>query len=605
MKKINKILWIVKTAIKNCFWYILINIIILVISTIFTLLINLINKDIVNELTANISTGYISNLFIGLIITYMILYFLNMANGFLVTFGYNFYRLNVDLLFHKIFMWKSYDTLQEYFLKHDFMEKYSFVSGNTSKISSYLNSIMKFIFSNVGTIIGSMAIFAIYEPLLIIYSAVILILTAIINGTISKKEFELDKKQIKERRFHNYYKDLLTGKASAKELRIYKYRDFIYDKWLKNYNKLITERLGLYLKKIKLRNVSAVVKLILRSLAIGILLIGIYNRKYDVGTFVLLFGLIETCNGQINKVVSLVMSGVYKDIKYLCDYYDFVTPITNEQIRNIRSKKSENSILKYGKFNLLELNNVSFTYPNSEKKAVDNVSLKIRKGEIISILGYNGSGKTTLSKIINGSFSPQTGLVCLNGKNILGEDKKEISKYFGVAPQEFSRFSLQIKELVGLGSIEKMDDINELASAYEKAGINSLISKYSKGDKTILGKQYDEEGVDLSGGEWQRLIISSAYMGDPEILLMDEPTASIDPLKEMEMIENFRENLKGKTAILISHRIGFARLADRILMMENGRITEAGSHKELLEKNGYYAKLFYEQKKLYEEVPTP
>ena len=105
----------------------------------------------------------------------------------------------------------------------------------------------------------------------------------------------------------------------------------------------------------------------------------------------------------------------------------------------------------------------------------------------------------------------------------------------------------------------------------------------------------------MAGGEWQRLIIASAYMGEPELLLMDEPTASIDPLKEMELIRNFRENLKGKTAILISHRIGFARLADRIVMMENGRITEQGTHEELLERNGYYASLFTEQKKLYEE----
>ena len=146
-----------------------------------------------------------------------------------------------------------------------------------------------------------------------------------------------------------------------------------------------------------------------------------------------------------------------------------------------------------------------------------------------------------------------------------------------------------------------MQDEEQLRDAYAKAGMESFIAKFDEGDKTILGKEYDEQGVDLSGGEWQRLIIASAYMGEPELLLMDEPTASIDPLKEMELIRNFRENLKGKTAILISHRIGFARLADRIVMMENGRITEQGTHEELLERNGYYARLFTEQKKLYEE----
>ena len=146
-----------------------------------------------------------------------------------------------------------------------------------------------------------------------------------------------------------------------------------------------------------------------------------------------------------------------------------------------------------------------------------------------------------------------------------------------------------------------MKDEDQLQTAYVKAGMDSFINKFENGDRTVLGKEYDDQGIDLSGGEWQRLIIASAYMGEPELLLMDEPTASIDPLKEMELIQNFRENLKGKTAILISHRIGFARLADRIVMMENGRIAEQGTHEELLKNGGYYARLFNEQKKLYEE----
>jgi ATP-binding cassette subfamily B protein len=152
-----------------------------------------------------------------------------------------------------------------------------------------------------------------------------------------------------------------------------------------------------------------------------------------------------------------------------------------------------------------------------------------------------------------------------------------------------------------LGSIKDKFDEEKLFDAYKKAGILPLINKYKDKDRTVLGKEYDEEGVDLSGGEWQSLVIASAYMGEPEILLMDEPTASIDPLKEMELIGNLRENLKGKTAVLISHRIGFARLADRIIMMQDGKITEEGTHEELLALGGYYASLFNEQKKLYTE----
>ena len=189
----------------------------------------------------------------------------------------------------------------------------------------------------------------------------------------------------------------------------------------------------------------------------------------------------------------------------------------------------------------------------------------------------------------------------INGVPLCEGNQKEFFCYFGNAPQEFSHFSVSIRDFVGLGRIEKMQEEEQLNDAYDKAGMRNFINKYEKGDQTVVGKEYDDQGVDLSGGEWQRMVIASAYMGEPELLLMDEPTASIDPLKEMEMIRNFRENLRGKTAILISHRIGFARLADRIVMMENGRIAEEGTHEELLEKGGNYARLFNEQKRLYEE----
>jgi ABC-type bacteriocin/lantibiotic exporters, contain an N-terminal double-glycine peptidase domain len=602
MDTIKKVFWILQKAFQYCFLYIFMSILIFTFCTVISLVINIINKNIINELISNTHSGNISGIFIGLVVSYMLLYFIQMASGFLRAFGHNFYKNNVDLLFHKIFMWKSYNTSQETFFEKEFMEKYSFVNENTDKISTYIGKLLNFIFSNIGTIIGAMILFVIYEPLLIIYSGIVVIISAIITSYVSKKEFELNKRQISEQRFHDYYKKLLTDKEYAKELRLYNFKDSIYNKWIKCYDKLRRENLGLTLKKVYLNNISAIVRLTLRILAILILLFSAYKKKYDVGTFILLFGLIDTTNIQIENLVSLFISGVFKDTKYLCDYYDFVMPISSFEIKNFKQQKAIDNSLIYGLFEKLELRNVSFIYPNSNKKAVDNVSFVIKKGEIVSILGYNGSGKTTLSKLLNGSFSPCEGEVFFNGKIVNSSNKMEIFKYFGLAPQDYSRFSLPIKELVGLGKIEKMNNSKELKNAYNKAEINEFIAKYSKGDDTILGKEYDEDGMDLSGGEWQSLIIASAYMGHPDILLMDEPTASIDPLKEMEMIKKFRKNLKGETAILISHRIGFARLADRIFMMENGRIIEQGTHEELIKLGGYYSKLFNEQKKLYNEV---
>ncbi len=600
MKQINNILWIIKKSFKYCFFYIFVYILVLSFSTAVSILLNILNKNLINELSSSIKVGQTTGAFFGIAMAYMIVYFIDISNSFLKAFGNNFFRLNIDFLFQSIFMRRSLETPQERFFDKKFMERYSFISNNTQKISSYLNNLIMLFFSNMGTIFGTIMIFVIYEPMLIAYSILCSVISFITLKYTSKKEYELDKKQIKEQRFRDYFVELLTGKEYAKELRIYDYKSSILKKWDNIYSNLRQERLALSLKRISLDNLSLIVKFFLRVAAILILVTGIYYKKYDIGTFVMLFGLIEASYTQINKVVSTVMNGFYKDLKYINDYVEFITPIGNIETKKLNKQCKESNNLVFDSFESLESINVTYCYPNSDNPAVNDLKMHLKKGEIVSIMGYNGSGKTTLSKLLNGSLNPQRGKVAINGFDI-GQEKSRVFQYFGMAPQEFSRFSLSIKEIVGLGNIKYMNDKPELTIAYRKAGIESFISKYKDSDNTFVGKEYNDDGVELSGGEWQKLIIASAYLGNPEILILDEPTASIDPLKEIDMINGLRENIKGKTAILISHRIGFARLADRIIMIENGKITEEGTHEQLLLKNGYYAKLFYEQKKVYEE----
>lgn len=591
-------LWIIKKSLQNCYRQIIIFSMILSITAFLSVAINVLNKDMINALSECVALGRISVLFIGLVIGYMAVYFVNMASGFLWVYGNNYFRLNVDEFFHKLFMQKCVSIPQDKFLDTSFMDEYSFVCSNTGKISTYIKNIISLIFSNIGTVMGTLTIFYLYEPAFIIFAIIVTFCSILVNKYIMKKEYELDKVQIKEQRRHDYFKEILSGKAYAKELRIYSLKDYIYNKWSIILDKLRIEKLALSIKKVWLGNLQSFINFGLRVVAIIILLNGVIERRYDVGAFVMLFGLIGTCTGQINNITYSVMTGVYKDIKYLTDYYEFITPRETTE-----TKKETISLegLPYGEFRELKAENISFSYPNSNASAVNNLNFSIKKGEIVSILGYNGSGKTTLSKLLSGALYPKSGIVTLNGVQMNESNRDEISLYFGLAPQEFSRFSLPINEFVGIGRIENKDDPNELRKAYTKAEVDSLLRKYEKGDQTVLGKEYDENGVDLSGGEWQRLVIASAYMGEPEILLFDEPTASIDPLREMNMLKHFRENLRGKTAILISHRIGFARLADRIVMMQDGMITEQGTHEELLDLDGYYASIFHSQKALYED----
>ncbi len=597
----KKVFWIIKTGMRFCLPYIFVYALCILSSTFVGVLSNVLNKNIVDELAANVTLGRVSGTFFGLVTAFVLLYVFQCAGGFLTAFGKNFYRLNVSMLFQKIFMWRTYQTTQEEFFDTAFMEKYTFAKNAVWKIDEYIGLWMQLIFGTVGSMVGTVVLFARYEPWMILNVFLTSIVTILVYSYVVKKQYELDKKQVKEQRFTDYYRSLLSQKESAKELRLYETQEHFFNKWLTKYGLLRKERLDLSIQHNKLNTLFTLVQFSLRVLTTVLLAIGAYFGRYNIGTFVMLFGLIETTSSQVFNLVYSVVRGAYKEVKYLCDYYDYVAPVKKDEIQDLLNNTCDDLYEEpFGEFRELSLENVSYTYPNASKPAVEGLSMTVKRGEIVSILGYNGSGKTTLFKLMTGSLLPQFGTVKINGIPITEENRWDVLTYFGLAPQEFAKFSLQLREIVGLGNIRKMQEEKILNSAYDAAGLSEFLGKYPEGDRTVVGKEYDDTGVDLSGGEWQKLVIASCYMGEPAFLIMDEPTASIDPLKEMEYLRDFRKNLSERTAVLISHRIGFARLADRIIMMENGKITESGTHAQLLEQKGYYAKLFYEQKNLYE-----
>lgn len=606
ISNLGKTSWILRKTMQNCFPYVAVYALILLAVTLLQLAVSVVNKEIVNQLTKDMQDHLLSKTFIGLVVLYLFFYFLEKTSGFMGAYGANFFQFQVDGFFQRMFMWKCSILPQEYFFKTDFMDQFTLVSQHIGNISSYIRCICGLLFSNIGFVMGMMVLFAVYEPFLILYASVVAVVSLCLNRYISKCEYDLNKKQVRNQRKENYFNGLLTGRESAKEMRIYHLSGYLMEKWRKVYVLLRQEYLDMNIKRTKLWNRQSRFLLYIRIPAILLLFAGIMRERYDVGTFVMLFGLVKSCGEQMNSLAYNIVQGTYKDTKYLGDYYDFIQPITDAAIRELKKDYILDRKLALGSFESLELQRVSYTYPSGEKKAVDNVSLTIKKGEVISILGYNGSGKTTLSKLINGSLKPQDGRILINGIP-LGEKSGNVFPYFGNMPQEYSKFSIPIKDHVGIGRIEQMDQESARMDSYRKVELDNLIAQYQQGENTILGKEYEETGINLSGGEWQRVILASAYMGEPEILLLDEPSASIDSLKENAMLENLKNELRGKTAILISHRIAFARLADRIIMMKDGKIAEEGSHEELLLKKGYYAEFFEKQKELYwdrEELPV-
>lgn len=596
--KIKKVVYIIRLAIKQCYLHVISYIIILLVSSFLSIIVNIINQNMVNEISSSME---VSSIFIGLTIAYVSLFFINSSAGFLVVMGSNSFRLTVDKAFYNLFILKTNKQNQENFLDQKFMEKYSFINNNITKVSSLLESLFNLMFSNFAVVISSVVFFAIYEPYLLIYLFLTIITSAYSYKKYLTKQYELDKKQVKDQRYYDYYRYVLIDKNHAKELRIFNFKDFFYKKWESVFDNIRRDKLDLNIKKTKLQNNAALIRLVLRILSIIFLMIGAIKSRYDIGTFTLLYGLVETSTSNINAIVSNIMSNSFSDFKYIEDLYDYLMPLTKDDMSMSLDPIVDNGNLEFNKFKELELRNVSYKYPNTNNYAIKNVSLKIKREQIICILGYNGSGKTTLSKLMTGSLIPQSGEVFINGHKITGDNQIIGFRYFGISPQDYTKYSINIRDSVAIGRIEKYEDDSEVSRACETTGLCDLINKYQDREQTILGKEYCENGIDLSGGEWQLLSITSAYMGTPEILVLDEPSASIDPVRELYLIKNFRKQLNGKTAVIISHRLNFARIADKIIMMKDGEVIEEGIHSELLSKNGYYAEIFRKQKDLYME----
>ncbi len=242
----------------------------------------------------------------------------------------------------------------------------------------------------------------------------------------------------------------------------------------------------------------------------------------------------------------------------------------------------------------IEFRNVSFRYPRSDRFILKNVSFSIKEGESVAIVGENGAGKTTLVKLLTRFYDPTEGIVFLDGKDLRDYDPKELHRQIGVIFQDFVRYDLSAKENIGFGQVEFLEDKEKIHDAAEKGGSSEIIRKLPEGFNTILGKAFDE-GVDLSGGEWQKLALSRAFMRHAQILVLDEPTAALDAFAEYEIHKRFVDLTSDKTTIFIFHRFSTVRMAQHILVLQNGKLVEEGSHGDLMNLNGLYTNMFNAQ----------
>lgn len=507
------------------------------------------------------------------------------------------YTSKAKKIFSKAFMYSAYRKKQDQYYNNEFLDEYYFVKNSVNKTTELSVTIFNHLVYSIFTLIISVYFISTFNITLLVFIAVSSFVMVFVNLYIVRKRMSLEKKFVQDERKADYYTGLLSGREHAKELRIFHLKSRLLKMWQTTFMKSSKEKCRFENKAMILSELTGIGQELLSVLLTIYLLYLVSIRSLSVGDFIFLISIMWSLAGSIMEILNIITQELAANYKYVKSYDAFVGNVDREKLDETNYPSDSGQ----PEFRDLVLQNVSYSYPNQEGRAVSSVSISIKKGEVVSILGDNGSGKSTLSKIICGILQDYDGDLLLNGENYRTISHEDLSRFFGVAFQDFARYSLSVKENIGFGYIEKIEKDSAVEQAVQASNLTETVGKLPAGINTIIGKEYDSGGEELSGGQWQRIALARAYMGEPEFLILDEPTASIDPLEEIHMLSHFREILKNRTALLISHRIGFAKLADRIYIMDKGKIVESGTHNELLSQKGKYYEMFHAQKGFYIE----
>ena len=286
----------------------------------------------------------------------------------------------------------------------------------------------------------------------------------------------------------------------------------------------------------------------------------------------------------ITSITSSLFS-IYTDLMY-CQYLVTFFDLVNEREKNVKPGKKD-----IHDINTIELRNVSYRYPNSKNYALENISLKFEKGRKYVLVGENGSGKTTLIKILNGLYLDYEGDILVNGINLKNIDQFKYKKLISVIFQDYNNYELTARENIGLGDVSKIEDFNAVYEAATIGGSKDFIESLPNQFDQQLGNWF-EGGIQLSGGQWQKIAISRALIKKAEVSFFDEPTASLDPSSEYMFFNNLTKYSNNKITVFVTHRFTNARIADKVFVFKNGQIVETGNHEELLNKNGLYCSLY-------------
>lgn len=470
----------------------------------------------------------------------------------------------------------------------DMKERAIFPINNMGALWQMVNNLISIIRIGI-TLAGLTAIIAVLNPFIIILILGIVFLNGLVSKKAQKIDYNLYKMLIPLNRKFGYYYSLMTDFSMAKDIRIYNMAPYI-DKKLEDYCKdsyaYISKSMTASAKFMGINNITLSLEMIL---IYGYMVYKVIMGGISIGDFSMY---IAAGNSFTSNITDFMTNFV--QLRQMCQYLDAYLKFEQLPSKRESGKRTAENIKEV----TIEFKHVYFKYPRSDEYTLKDVNIIIHNSEKLSVVGKNGAGKTTFIKLLCRLYTPEKGEILLNGVNINEYTYEEYMKLFAVVFQDYKLFSFTIKENIVFDKAP-VSHTDRIMDAMEKVGLKERIEELEKGLDTSLYKNFDKNGIELSGGQAQKLAIARAVYKDSPIVILDEPTAALDPYAEYEIYTSFNKLIGSHMAIYISHRLSSCKFCDKIALFDRGELTEYGTHQELVNQNGKYAQLWNAQAQYY------
>ena len=423
-----------------------------------------------------------------------------------------------------------------------------------------------------------------YAPWLIVLLFLALVPAFLGEAHFNARSYSLNYFRTPERRELDYVRQTAASVETAKEVKIFGLNGFLIDRYRRLAADMYAANRRLAVRRAGWGGLFTAIGTVGYYLAYAYIAWRTLAGEFSIGDLTFLAGSFRRLRTLLEGLLAGFSSTAGQAL-YLDDLFSFFD--VKPEIHSPENPRPFPRPIRHG----FVFEDVGFIYPGAERWAVRNLSFTLHAGEVLALVGENGAGKTTLVKLLARLYDPDEGRILLDGHDLRDYDLDELRGNMGVIFQDFVRYNLSAADNIAVGRIAARDDRARIAQAAKRSLADDVIAKLPAGYEQMIGKRF-RNGVELSGGEWQKIAIARAYMREADVLILDEPTAALDARSEFEVFQRFKELSEGKTAVLISHRFSSVRMADRILVLADGKVEAAGTHEELMAQPGRYSELF-------------